>query len=107
MTNAIKALPIGSLVDYASLRPQDLLPAFMDLLRSVDAPEYEQLLVNHAVPSYALEDDSSDWWNSDNCNYLMQEIQDDLNYYAPDGYYFGASDGNGSDFGVWPFPDEL
>jgi hypothetical protein len=106
MSNAKKLLPVGSLVDFASFRPQDLLPAFLDLLRSVDAPEYDQLMINHAIPAYALEDDSAEWWDSEECQYLINDITDALNIYTPDNHYFGSSQGNGSDFGVWPF-DEI
>jgi len=31
---------------------------------------------------------------------------DALNEYAPDGYYFGAIEGDGSDFGFWAIEDE-
>lgn len=106
MSNAKKLLPVGSLVDFASFRPQDLLPAFLDLLRSVDAPEYDQLMVGHVIPAYALEDDEAEYWDSESCHSLVDELLDALNAYVPDGYYFGASQGNGSDFGVWPF-DEI
>lgn len=105
MSNSIKKLPAGSLVDYASYRPQDLIPAFMDLLYSVDAPEYDQMIVNRAVPAYALEDDSADWWDSESAQFLLDQLFEDLNYYAPNGTYFGAHPGNGSDFGCWDCED--
>lgn len=101
MSNQTKTLPIGSLVDFASLRPQDLVPAFLDLLRSVDAPEYDQLMVNNVIPAYALEDDDAYFWQTDDCQYLLDDLFDALSNYAPEGYYFGANEGNGSDFGVW------
>jgi L-ascorbate metabolism protein UlaG (beta-lactamase superfamily) len=53
-------------VDYASLRTQDLLPAFLDILRELDAPEYHAMLIAPfgIIPSYAMDDDESDWWDS-------------------------------------------
>ena len=31
----------------------------------------------------------------------MKDLFDCLNDYAPDGYYFGSHEGNGSEFGYW------
>ena len=97
-----KTLPRGSLVDYASHRPQDLIPAFLDLLKDVDAPEYDRRL-----PSYAMEDQEHQWWNSEECNWLLEELFDTLDQYAPDDHYFGAHPGNGTDFGVWHSEGDL
>ena len=32
---------------------------------------------------------------------IVNDLMDALNEYAPDGYYFGAIEGDGSDFGFW------
>lgn len=37
---------------------------------------------------------------------LVVALMDDLNEYAPDGFYFGAHPGDGSDFGWWPVEDD-
>lgn len=91
-------------VIHATLRPQDLIPAFLNVLK--DTPEYEQLVANNAVfPSYAQEDDDSEWWNSEDCAILNEELFNVLNQYAPEGYYFGSHQGDGSDFGYWKEED--
>lgn len=36
----------------------------------------------------------------------LETLEDDLNSNCPDGYYFGANIGDGSDFGFWPLDDE-
>ena len=84
-------------VIHATLRSQDLYPAFMDVIR--DTPEYVQLM--QAVPAYAQDDDDSDFWDSEEMSWIMEELFDVLDSYAPDGYYFGANEGNGSDFAYW------
>ena len=82
----------------ATLRPQDLIPAFLEVIQ--ETPEYLQLF--NAVPSHAREDDDAEWWESEDCGYLLNEtLFDTLNEYAPEGYYFGAHEGDGSDFGYW------
>lgn len=93
-------------VSTATLRAQDLLPKFLDAL-SVVAPEaYQQLMVPgagfSAVPAHALEDEDDEWWQSEDCAWLLNEILfDALNEHAPEGYYFGAHEGDGACFGFW------
>jgi len=86
-----------------TLRAQDLIPAFLDVIKDIP----ENLSPTPAVPSYALEDDSSEWWNEDACLHLLHEtLMDLLNLYAPEGYYFGSHSGNSSDFGYWPLGEQ-
>ena len=94
---------LDSTVIRATHRPQDLIPAFLDVLK--DTAEYVQCM--HVVPSYATEDEGAEWWESEDCSYFLNEtLFDTLNSYAPEGYYFGAHPGDGSDFGYWKCEDE-
>ena len=87
-------------VIHATHRPQDLIPAFIGVLK--DTAEYAQMMVSNAIPAYALEGDDAEWWYSDECSYFLNEtLFDTLDSYAPEGYYFGAHPGDGSDFGYW------
>lgn len=88
---------LGESVSHATMRCQDLIPAFMDVIR--DTPEYVQLM--NAVPAYASGDKDSEWWNGENATMLLISLFDTLDLYAPDGYYFGAHPGDGSDYGFW------
>lgn len=88
---------LGESVSHATMRCQDLIPAFMDVLR--DIPEYVQLMA--VIPDYASDDKNSDWWNSEDATMLLESLFDTLDLYAPDGYYFGAHPGDGSDYGYW------
>lgn len=89
---------LDSTVIRATHRPQDLIPAFLDVMK--DTAEYAQLMINNAmVPAYAAEDDGSDWWDSEDCSYFLNDtLFDTLTSYAPEGYYFGAHPG---DYGFW------
>jgi hypothetical protein len=90
-------------VSRATLRSYDLVQAFLPVLR--ETAEYVQLLP--LFPAYAMEDSDSDWWDGEDCSYLVNEnLFDTLNLYAPEGYYFGCTEGDGSDFGYWKYDDE-
>lgn len=94
---------LDSTVIRATHRPQDLIPAFLGVLK--ETPEYVQLM--NVVPAHALEDDDADWWESEDAVYFLNEtLWDVLNNYAPEGYYFGSTEGDGSDFGFWKFTEE-
>lgn len=86
---------MGSII-CGTHRPQDLIPAFLGKL--VDKPEYIQ--INQSIPAYVWEDYQADWWNTE-AVHILEELFDILDHYAPEGYYFGAHPGDGSDFGYW------
>jgi hypothetical protein len=100
------AATIGTVI-HGTLRNQDLLPALLDTLRHVWPEAYEGTLAASfgAIPSYASEDDTNDWWNSEDAYSLSTQLFDALDECAPAGCYFGAHPGDGSDYGYWP--DEL
>lgn len=92
-------------------RPQDLVPCFLSKLRELDPVAYSA----HVVATFPLppayvadEGDDSEWWDSEECSYFLNEcLFDLLNGCAPDGFYFGAHPGDGSDFGFWEVEDEF
>lgn len=84
-------------VSHGTMRRQDLIPAFMEVLK--ETPEYVQLM--HLVPYHALEDENAEWWDSEAARILLEELFDTLGNYAPEGYFFGAHPGDGSDYGYW------
>ena len=94
---------VGSRVDFASHRTQDLIPAFIELLEEVNPRAHAQLIVNNAVPAYVYDEgDNCKWWDSEDASWLLNEtLFEALNDGAPDGFVFGAHEGNGSDFGFW------
>lgn len=85
-------------------RPQDLIPAFLDAVEDLAPEEYAALRLTPfpCPPAYALEDEDSDWWDGPDCAwFLNEELWNILDSVAPDGHYFGAHPGDGSDFGFW------
>jgi len=96
-------MSIGT-VTRGTLRPQDLIPTFLDLAREYAPEHYAQLCVSPfgPIPAHAAEDEDADWWHSEDAGYLLEELQDLLGESAPAYCYFGAHEGDGSDFGFWP-----
>ena len=91
---------IGS-ISHGTLRTEDLLDSFayeLEYVRAID-DERSSALVREA---YAVTD-----FDGENASWLVDELQDALNEYAPPYCYFGTHEGDGSDFGFWPSMDAV
>ena len=89
---------LGTVI-HATMRPQDLVPAFLDKLHSLEPETHARLLTDFRC--IALSDDDP-WWDSEDCaHFLNEDLFDALNNCAPDYVYFGSHEGDGSDFGFW------
>jgi hypothetical protein len=108
----MKAIP-GTVI-HATLRPQDLIPAFFEMLNTLgDRDRVQAIRDEFKIPDSELIGsdlriiDDHPWWNSEDASYLLNEVLfDALNDHAPEGHYFGAHIGDGSDFGFWQFEDD-
>lgn len=107
------AIPVqGGTLIQGTLRLSDLIPAFMDAVRDHAPVEYGGLVLSNPVPAYVYDegDDSewwgSEWWGSEEAHRLLDELMDILDAAGPEGTYFGAHPGNGSDFGWWSEEEE-
>lgn len=83
-------------ISTGTLRAQDLLPIFLKVIR--ETGEYVQ--ISMALPSYPFENENDTWWDNEG-RYILQEVMDVLESYAPEGYYFGTRNGDDTDFGYW------
>ena len=87
---------------HGTLRGYDLYFAFFDELKVLDRELYEKARRSECMPPVAAaEDDAHPWWESERCHELLEIVMDALNDCAPEGMYFGAHPGDGSDFGFW------
>ena len=93
-------------ISHGTLRPQDLLPRFLEALYSLDPKAAEPYGITPdgfpPVPAHALKDDDAEWWDTEDCAYVLERVTEMLESLAPDGHYFGTLEGDGSDFGFWP-----
>ena len=85
---------IGS-ISHGTLRSVDLLETFADELNRCSA---DHALVIEARTMLDAWDDNE----PEEASELIGELQDALQEYAPPYCYFGAHEGDGSDFGFWP-----
>jgi len=99
-------------VSCGTMRNSDLISAFMDKLRDIGEnklhaeykraqAEYLQLMQHLSSKSYLMEDEDHEDWLSEEMHWLVDDIFDALDGYAPENHYFGAHPGDGSDYGYW------
>ena len=89
---------LGTVI-HGTLLASDLIPAFINKLETLN-PEKASSYWSE-IPEDALEDQDHDWWDSEEALWMLEEIFDVLNEYAPPYCYFGALEGDGSDYGFW------
>jgi hypothetical protein len=94
---------IGS-ISHGTLRNLDLIEAFADELALCRGNEDHQIIQEARAVSL-LASLNYDVADMESASELVNDLQDALNEYAPDGCYFGTHEGDGSDFGFWPSND--
>jgi hypothetical protein len=102
MMKATNKFPLEISVIHGTLRNQDLIPAFLEAVLQLDpdTPIPEEL---REAPQ---DNDDHEWWYTETAYWVLEHLDNKLNDHAPDGYYFGAHEGDGSDFGFWRIIDE-
>lgn len=116
MTRSASTFPHYGSVSHGTLRLEDLIPAFVDALS--DVLEWDSLNPNprlSVAEHEACQDElglierwiaEEDYFESDGAIDALEWLQDTLQDLAPEGYRFGAHEGDGSDYGFWPEPQE-
>ena len=92
---------IGSVIS-ATLREQDLIPAFEGVLDTAGVEYDRPASVDKLLLDQALTDDEQ----QEVGYYLNETLFDLLDGIAPEGTYFGSHPGDGSDYGFWPNEEE-
>lgn len=91
----MKAVDFTGTVSHRRTRPEDIIPAFMQVLETYWPEKAEEL------------QEAYNWneafdYESDDCDCLIEELFDALDEIAPTGYFFGA---HPADYGFWPIED--
>lgn len=86
-------------VSTGTLRLEDLLPAFIDALEQIE-PDAEETLRLRGVVNHL---DRRGEMDTDEAHETLFELFDALDGAMPEGWRFGAHEGDGADFGVWEY----
>lgn len=105
------SFPIIGTVSWGTLRTVDLVDRFASALRDVLEfrrrrgvdHDTDAKLYKLAKEVDELPDDFD--FDSEDALYILEDLFDALDSVAPRGTYFGATDGDGSDFGFWTIDD--
>ena len=103
-------ITLGALI-HGTHRSEDLLGALLFALEDIKSPaaarfnaELIELGFGHSMCGVCGMGNREEWpegFDDDMAQEIIAEMMDALNDHAPDGYYFGAHPGDGSDFGFW------
>ena len=88
---------IGTSVSHATLREEDLIPAFEEVLDSAGVEYDRPAAVDKLLLGQALTDDEQEEIGF----YLNETLFHLLDGIAPKGTCFGANEGDGACFGFW------
>lgn len=88
-------------ISHGTMRSEHLIPEFLGVLKIYAPDKYDAYVkANPEVLDLNGLDDET-------LGYIVEELFDALNDIAPEGTYFGAHPGDGSDYGFWDVePDE-
>ena len=105
-----KAKP-GTVI-HATMRTEDLIPAFMAVLTDCNPAKAFELKENNPNLKSALHNKAAGipdpWWESEEATFLLNEdLFDAMQDIAPEGHTFGSHPGDGSDYGFWPDEEDV
>jgi len=107
----MKTVEFRGTVSEGMMRPQDCLPAMMDVLEQYH-PEAYQEVTSTISSEFGLTytelcglDDHPAWLDEDMAWIVNEIAWDAMNDIAPPNYYFGSHPGDGSDYGFWLVDD--
>ena len=99
-------------VIHGTHRAQDLIPTLLAEFEEIDPNGYANyadiLLDEDKIDVDVIADlpDDHDFWESDDAGFMLEYLFNALDERAPEGRYFGAHPGDGSDFGYWEIEED-
>lgn len=104
-----REIPLGTL-SHGTMRSEDLIPIFYSFLKRHATFEARGAFWS-AWSDARLEIESGDivaWIeeSQERADYLLEDLFEELDLMAPEGFYFGAHPGDGSDYGFWKVEED-
>jgi hypothetical protein len=81
-------------VSEATMRPEDLIPAYTSELRSLGHRD-------RTLSQIERDMNKRGYYGAENCMYDLESLENMLQEHALPYMYFGSHPGNGSDYGFW------
>lgn len=95
-------LSIGT-ISHGTMRPEDLIPEFLDALDGIRLSKRDR---NH-VRAIRARSEKPGYYETDEAHWdLDEDLWELLSAYAPPLCYAGSTEGDGSDYGIWPILDD-
>lgn len=104
----MKRIDFTGTVSRASMREEDLIPSFFSVLDEYWPERAVEIEEDYAAEGWPhgsgliLDEPFSDV-QRELAPWLTVELFEALEEIAPEGHYFGCSEGDGSDYGFWPY----
>lgn len=106
-------LPLGT-ISEGTLRPEDLIPAYLDALDGIRLTKAERATVRtvraryeKAEQSDTQDGESTSYYADENSSFDIDDLTQILDSHCPDYTYFGSLEGDGACFGVWASIESL
>tara|TARA_R110002020_G_scaffold167780_3_gene356256 strand:- start:721 stop:1023 length:303 start_codon:yes stop_codon:yes gene_type:complete len=93
----MSTFPYAGSISHGTLRPEDLIPAFLSVLSDLD-PASAAKIRRRFYPF------TEGWYDSEEALWALEDLFDALDACAPKNYLFGSHEGDCSDFGFWQAP---
>lgn len=101
-----RVLSLGT-ISSATLRTEDLIPAFVSVLEDLQLPRAARNEVRAIDRRASAADEDSDYWSGDESAEDLEQLQTIAESVAPDYCYVGSLEGDGAEIGVWPVSEIL
>lgn len=91
-------------VSHGTLNPAHLIPCYASIVEENAAfwePPYRHVIDDLISDAKATKD-----FEDDEAYYVLEALEDAMDDLAPEGCFFGAHPGDGSDFGWWVSQEE-
>lgn len=101
MKETTYTLEIGS-ISHATLKPIDIALAIHRELDYANAYENANVEIPEPYEGFDGFDCDDEFWDTESANWYLEELFELMDSLCPSYCYFGNTEGDGSDFGVWP-----